>query len=132
MNQTPWNISFRRVLVGDKLTAWHNLVSKIVPYHLSVGRDNFTWNLHRNDNFTGKSMYQYLINQDTPFNCKFIWKLKSPLKAVFRGAYWLRFWSLLQRRDTKETVRLASKALEVVALDIFAKNVWRSNNRLCF
>jgi hypothetical protein len=26
----------------------------------------------------------------------------------------------------------SSKALEVVALDIFAKNGWRSNNRLCF
>ncbi|OEL37149.1 hypothetical protein BAE44_0001832, partial [Dichanthelium oligosanthes] len=25
---------------------------------------------------------------------------------------------------------LASKALEVVALDIFAKNGWRSNNRI--
>ena len=32
----------------------------------------------------------------------------------------------------KERLCLASKALEVVALDIFAKNGWRSNNRLCF
>ncbi|KAG2631366.1 hypothetical protein PVAP13_2NG188200 [Panicum virgatum] len=57
---------------------------------------------------------------------------KKIFTAVFRGAYWLRFWSLLQREDTRKTVCLASKALEVVALDIFAKNGWRSNNRLCF
>jgi hypothetical protein len=41
MNQTPWNISFRRALVGDKLTAWHNLVAKITSYHVSDGRDTF-------------------------------------------------------------------------------------------
>jgi hypothetical protein len=41
-NQTPWNISFRRALVGDKLTAWHNLVAKTTSYHLSDGRDTFT------------------------------------------------------------------------------------------
>ncbi|RCV10732.1 hypothetical protein SETIT_2G132300v2, partial [Setaria italica] len=52
--------------------------------------------------------------------------------AVFRGAYWLRFWSLLQREESRETICSASKALEIVALDIFAKNGWRSNNRLCF
>jgi hypothetical protein len=42
------------------------------------------------------------------------------------------FWSLLQHEDTREIIRSASKALEVVALDIFAKNRWSSNNRLCF
>jgi hypothetical protein len=31
-------------------------------------------------NFTVSSMYQYLINQGTPFMNKFIWKLKIPLK----------------------------------------------------
>ncbi|OEL20350.1 hypothetical protein BAE44_0018630, partial [Dichanthelium oligosanthes] len=41
-------------------------------------------------------------------------------------------WSLLQHEDKRETICLASKAPEVVALDIFAKNDWRSNNRLCF
>ena len=57
---------------------------------------------------------------------------KKIFTAIFRGAYWLRFWSLLQREDTRKTVCLASKALEVVALDIFSKNGWRSNNRLYF
>ncbi|KAG2657329.1 hypothetical protein PVAP13_1KG177577 [Panicum virgatum] len=37
--------------------------------------------------------------------------------AIFGGVYWLQFWSLIQREDTRKTVCLASKAL-----DIFAKN----------
>jgi hypothetical protein len=53
------------------------------------------------------------------------------MQVVFRGAYWLQFWSLLQRKNTKELVRATSKALEVIALEIFAKNVWRNNNGLC-
>ena len=35
-------------------------------------------------------------------------------------------------RIQKKTICLASKALEMVALNVFAKNGWRSNNRLCF
>jgi hypothetical protein len=54
------------------------------------------------------------------------------MQAIFRGAYWLRFWSLLQHEDTKETICSAIRTLEIVALDIFAKNGWRSNNKLCF
>jgi hypothetical protein len=42
------------------------------------------------------------------------------------------FDHLLQCEDTRKTVCLASKALEVVAFDIFARNRWRSNNRLYF
>ena len=34
--------------------------------------------------------------------------------------------------ELRETICSASKALEIVALDIFAQNGWRSYNRLCF
>jgi len=34
----------------------------------------------------------------------------------------LRFWVLLQREDAGEMIRLASKSLEVIPLDIYAKN----------
>jgi len=32
MNQVSLDISFRRALVGDKMTAWNNLVAKISAY----------------------------------------------------------------------------------------------------
>ena len=59
-------------------------------------------------------------------------QVTSFMQVIFRGAYWLRFSSLLQPKELRVTVRLASKALEVIALDIFAKNSWRSNKRICF
>jgi hypothetical protein len=55
-------------------------------------------------------------------------KFTSFMQAVFKGAYCLWFLSLLQCEDT---IRMASKVLEIIALDIFAKNEWRSNNRFC-
>uniref|UniRef100_K3Y316 Uncharacterized protein n=1 Tax=Setaria italica TaxID=4555 RepID=K3Y316_SETIT len=54
------------------------------------------------------------------------------MQAIFRGAYWLRLWSLLQCEESKETICSASKMLEIVALDIFAMNGWRRNNRIYF
>ena len=41
MNQMPLNISFRRALVGDKITALNNLIAKISAYQLLNGRDIF-------------------------------------------------------------------------------------------
>jgi hypothetical protein len=37
----------------------------------------------------------------------------------------------LQREDTKESIRATSKAPEIIALEIFTKNDWRNNSRLC-
>jgi hypothetical protein len=53
------------------------------------------------------------------------------MQAIFIGAHWFRFWALLQCEDKRETFQRASKALEVIALDVFAKHGWQSNNRLC-
>jgi len=69
MNQVPLNISFRKALVGDKMTSWNKLVAKITNTQLSNGRDIFTWDLHNDGHFSVQSMYQYLMN---PFTNKFI------------------------------------------------------------
>jgi hypothetical protein len=37
----PLNVSFRRALLEDKLTAWHNLVAKIANIQLSNMEDFF-------------------------------------------------------------------------------------------
>jgi hypothetical protein len=57
---------------------------------------------------------------------------KSFMQVILRRAYWLRFWLLLQHEDTREIICSASKALEIVALDILTKNRWKNNNRICF
>ena len=108
----PLNVSFRRALVGDKLIAWHNLVAKISGLQLSNGRDTFTWNLHRHDHFTVRSMYEFLINQGTPFGNKFIWKLKIPLKI--KNFIWY-----LQRGA-------------ILTKDNLAKRNWTGSTKCCF
>ena len=52
------------------------------------------------------------------------------LQALFRGAYWLRFWALLQPAGTQELLRSVSKNLETTALELFSRFGWKFNNRL--
>ncbi|TVU46899.1 hypothetical protein EJB05_06472, partial [Eragrostis curvula] len=56
---------------------------------------------------------------------------KATIQAVFMGTYWLRFWALLQRDETKEKLRSASLSMEIIAMEFFARNGWKFNNRLC-
>ena len=37
LSSNPLNISFRRVLVGDKLTEWYNLVASLLHINLNEG-----------------------------------------------------------------------------------------------
>jgi len=62
------------------MTARNNLVTKVSACQLSDGRDIFTWDLHKHDNFTVQSMYQYLINRDTTFVNKFFMKIEDYFK----------------------------------------------------
>jgi hypothetical protein len=49
-----------------------------------------------------------------PERCNF-----QHMQVIFRGAYWLRSWSQLQRDEqAKVTLTPLSKKLEVIALDI--------------
>jgi hypothetical protein len=54
-------------------------------------------------------------------------KYTSFMQALFRGTYWLRFWSQLQPED--DTKEKASLMLEVIALE-HANHGWKHNNRL--
>jgi hypothetical protein len=57
-------------------------------------------------------------------------KYTSFMQALFRGTYWMRFWSQLQcDDDTKEMFRKASSMLEVIVLEQ-VNHGWKHNNRL--
>ena len=47
---------------------------------LTDREDTFVWKLTTNGVFTVKSMYEDLMNGHTRFLCKYLWKLKIPLK----------------------------------------------------
>ena len=56
------NMSFRRALVGAKLTEWHSLVASIVHVMLNNMPDRFVWGLHKNGSFSVNSMYKFLVS----------------------------------------------------------------------
>jgi RsiW-degrading membrane proteinase PrsW (M82 family) len=57
-------------------------------------------------------------------------KFNSILHVIFRGAYWLRFWAQLQRKEqTKDILIAMSGKLEVIALQ-FANEEWNVFYRL--
>ncbi|KAG2638941.1 hypothetical protein PVAP13_2NG625850 [Panicum virgatum] len=131
VSTNPLNLSFRRTLVGVKLTEYINLVAYLREFNLADERDTISWKLHNNGQFSVRSMYQKLINQQVPFRHKYIWKLKIPQKIkIFLWAYWLRFWALLQPAGTQELLRSVSKNLETMTLELFSRFGWKFNNRL--
>jgi len=52
MATRPFNISFRRTLLGTKLRDWHNLVAQITHVNLTNGSDTFRWDLTKSGLFT--------------------------------------------------------------------------------
>jgi hypothetical protein len=74
------NLSWRRDLVGNNLTAWNRLLPRIASIALSQDQDEFRWNLHPNGQFSVKSHYLALIQNDVLNLNKRLWKLKTSLK----------------------------------------------------
>jgi hypothetical protein len=87
---SPLNISWRRDLIGCKLTAWNDLVPRLSNNVLSQESNEFRWNLHPNGQFSVKSHYLAMIHSDIRNPNKRLWKLKPPLKIKI-------FMSYLQR-----------------------------------
>jgi hypothetical protein len=80
LSSVPLNIRFRRVLNGNKWTAWLNLCRRLMSVNLVDEQDKFVWKLTTSGSFTVKSMYEDLMNDQTPYPRKYLWKLKIPLK----------------------------------------------------
>ena len=63
LSSNPLNVSFRRALVGVKLTEWYNLVASLLHINLNKGKDLFMWNLQKNGAFIVNSMYRHLVKE---------------------------------------------------------------------
>jgi hypothetical protein len=74
------NISFRRYLTGDRWQAWLDLVERLMDVHLTDEKDTFIWKLTESGQFSVKSLYAELMNGNTKFLRKYLWKMKVPLK----------------------------------------------------
>jgi hypothetical protein len=97
-------------------STWTNQFGGKLKRQILVGASAFCWAI-------------WLSRNDVVFD-------KSPIKTfiqvLYRGTYWLRFWSQLERNDQyKEDITMACRKLETVALQIFVDHGWRFSNRIC-
>ena len=76
----PINITFRRTLNGNRWNRWLQLLARLMEIHLNDNQDVFKWNLMASGNFTVKSLYLDYMSEHAHFNCKYLWKMKVPLK----------------------------------------------------
>jgi hypothetical protein len=74
------NLTFRQTIIGDKLTEWNKMTTKIAKARLSSKADSFVWNLHSNGKFSVASMYNAMLVQANYPLLKPLWKMKIPLK----------------------------------------------------
>jgi hypothetical protein len=74
MATSPPAVTFRRDLIGSTLAAWNTLLHRLEYIQLSVGPDEFRWNLHPNGTFSVRSLYNAIIQSDIPVdNNKKFW-----------------------------------------------------------
>ena len=55
----------------------------------------------------------------------------SYLQVIFRGTYWIRSWSLLQKED-RQMIKMDCRNIETNAMEVFPRHGWRFNNRIDF
>ena len=79
-DRVPLNVTFRRLLQGQNLILWYELVNKIANVQLNDNKDRFRWNITSNGLFTVQSMYRSLLNNNAISGHRVIWQIKVPLK----------------------------------------------------
>lgn len=109
---TPLNISFRRGLNDHKWMEWLHLCQRLISVTLSSEPDRFIWKLTDSGVFSVKSMYLDLMNGHTRFLCKYLWKLKIPLKIK------IFMWFLSKK--------------VLLTKDNLAKRKWNGCQKCCF
>ena len=87
--QTQPNILFRMSLVGDKRTAWLQMVERLMSVSLSMEPDSYVWKLTPSGVFLVKSLYMEHMNGTTRVYKKYLWKLKMPLNIKL--VMWFQF-----------------------------------------
>ena len=96
--QSPLNIQFWRVLIGNKWEAWLHMVEWLMTISLTQDEDKFVWKLTWCIGcVTVKSLYADYMNGHTVFLKKYICKLKVLLKI--RIFMWFLFNKLILTKD---------------------------------
>lgn len=54
----------------------------------------------------------------------------SYLQVIFRGTYWTKSWSLLQKEEDRQKMKMGCRIIETTAMKVFARYGWRFSNRI--
>jgi hypothetical protein len=47
---------------------------------------------------------------------------QSYLQVIFKGTYWIRYWSLLQKKEDRPMMNLGCRTIETAAMEMFARH----------
>jgi hypothetical protein len=109
---TPLNIGFRRSLTRGRWDRWIHLVERLMHIQLNSSNDIFKWNLVESGKFSVKSMYLDMLNDNTIFLKKYLWKMKVPLEIK------IFMWFVYRK--------------EILTKDNLKKRNWQGSTSCCF
>ena len=91
-------------------------VNRKLKSQLLVGASSICWAI-------------WLTRNDIVFD-----KILAPsyLQVIFRGTYWARSWSLLQKEEDRHSMKMGCRSIETIVMEVFARYGWRFSNRLAF
>jgi hypothetical protein len=72
LSHNPLNISFGRTLFDNRWFQWLHLIQRLTNVQLNNEKDKFVWGLTTSGQFTVKSMYLDLLNDNTKYLRKYI------------------------------------------------------------
>jgi hypothetical protein len=84
LSSASLKISFQCALTRDKWDASIHLVQRLMSISLTNEPNMSQCKLHVSGKFSVKSMYSDLMNSNSIFGKKFIWKLKIPIKMAWQ------------------------------------------------
>lgn len=94
---------------------WLMGINRKLMYLLLVGASALCWAL-------------WLSCNDVVFDKA---QVSSVMQVIFRGTYWFRFWSLLQREEDHPILQDMGRRLETSVMEIYINHGWQFNTRLC-
>jgi hypothetical protein len=102
--------------VHNIFTGWLGGINRKLKAKIFVGASAMCWMI-------------WLTRNNIVFN-----KAAAPsyLQVIFRGTYWTRYWSLLQKEEDRQMIMMGCRSIETTAMEIFARYGWRFSNRIAF
>jgi hypothetical protein len=113
------HVSFNLLLpisVHNLFTDWLVGVNRKLKSQILVGASAICWAI-------------WLTRNDIVFDKVLV---PSSLQVLFRGTYWTRFWSMLQKEEDQPLMKMGCNTIEAVAMEVFARHGWLFINRLAF